>query len=193
MGKTFIQVEIINEKYLFFCDVETTGFDPIRNDIVSICMAVTDWEHNLIDVFYDTAKPEFNKFYSEDAEKIHGFGRDELSNFQHPRDTLIKLLNFLNKYRTPGKYHVFIYHALRLFDYKFLEWAFRKQYMHWSFFKMFHSEYSESTIDMAKSMGYQGNKLNQWAERIDFELEHHNAKSDTLCCVQVHKYLRNQL
>lgn len=185
-------MEILDETHYFFSDVETTGFDPIRNDIVSLAMIVTDREFNPVGEFYETCRPEFNKFYSEDAEKVHGFNRSQLESFQHPRKLCIKLLNFLAPYRTPGKFHPYIYHAFKYFDYRFSEWAFRKNELHWSWFKMFDERFTQSTLSMARNAGYTGNKLNQWAERIGFELEHHNALSDTKCLVPLYKYLKEK-
>lgn len=182
-------MEIVNEQHLFFCDVETTGFDPIRNDIVSLALVVTDREFNQVGEFYETCRPEFNKFYSAEAEKIHGFSKPELANFQPRRKLLINLLKFLNDFREPGQYHPFIYHAFKYFDFRFTEWAFRKESLHWSFFKMFDERFTDSTLNMAVQQKYSGNKLNQWAERLGFELDHHNALSDTLCCVEVYKHL----
>jgi len=184
--------EFLNEEYLFFCDVETTGFDPIRNDIVSVAMVVTDKNMNWEGEFYQTLRPEFNKFYSAEAEKIHGFNKKQMLEFPHPRKTLIELLKFLNRWRSPGQWHPFIFHALRGFDFKFLEWAFRKQELHWSFFKMFDERFTQSTISMARSAGYSGNKLNEWADRLDFGLDHHNALSDTKCCAEVYGFLRQE-
>lgn len=190
-------MEILDETHLFFCDVETTGFDPIRNDVISCCIIVLDCEFNRVGEFYETARPEFNKFYSEDAEKIHGFTRDILKGFQHPRGFCINLLKFLNDFRAPGKWHPFIYHALEKrnswkFDYHFMEWMFRKQNLQWSWFKMFDDRFTQSTITMARNMGYSNNRLNDWADRLGFDLNHHDAKSDTECCAEVYKFLKQR-
>lgn len=185
-------MEILNEKYLFFCDLETSGLDPIRNDVVSLCIMVTDSEFNIMGTFYETCKPEFNKFYSEKAEEIHGFSRAELSGFQSRKKMLISLLHFLNEFRSPGQYHPFIYHALKGFDWKFVVNAFEKENMRWSFYKMFNWNFTESTVEMARNAGYIGNKLNEWADRMGFELDHHDARSDTECCLEVYKYLRRK-
>jgi len=90
---------LFNNKYRFFIDVETTGFDPMRNDIVSLAMIVTDIDGTEIGEFYETCRPEFNKFYSTEAEEIHGFKRSELEKFQTPRELCKKLLWFLNDFR----------------------------------------------------------------------------------------------
>jgi len=183
-------MEILNENHFFFCDVETTGFDPIRNDVVSLSMIVTDPDFNPVGEFYETCRPDFNKFYSSGAEKAHGFTRAQSEKFQDPRKMLIRLLKFLAPFRTPGKYHPYIYHALKYFDFRFTDWAFRKQNMQWSFYKMFDERFTESTILMARNAGYSPNKLSDWAERVEFDLQHHNALSDTRCCVEVYKFLR---
>lgn len=186
-------MEILNKSFYFFSDVETTGFDPIRNDIVSLCMIVTDQNFNRVGMFYETCRPEFNKFYSEGAEKIHGFDRAQLESFQPRRNLCINLLHFLKEFRTPDKFHPYIYHALKLFDFRFTDWAFRKENLHWSLYKMFDERFCESTIEMARDAGYSPNKLNHWADRLDFKLDHHNAQSDTECLVETYKYLQEKV
>ena len=86
-------------KFRIYCDIESTGFDPIRNDLISIAMIVTDREMVKRAEFYETAKPDFNKFYSEDAEKIHGFGIAQLMSFQNPSVLCLNLLKFLKPFK----------------------------------------------------------------------------------------------
>jgi DNA polymerase III epsilon subunit-like protein len=185
-------MEILDETHYFFSDVETTGFDPIRNDIISLCLIVTDREFNRVGMFYETCRPEFNKFYSVEAEKIHGFNRSQLESFQPRRKLAINLLKFLAPFRTPGKFHPYIYHALKYFDFRFTDWMYRKENLQWSFYKMFDERFTQSTITMARNMGYSPNKLNDWADRIGFDLNHHDAQSDTECLVEVYKHLRGK-
>ena len=87
------------------------------------------------------------------------------------------------------------YEIWPLFDFHFLEWAMRKsifqngQEMSWAFWKVFNSNEVVSTVKMARDAGFKGNRLSQWAERIGFNLNHHNSFSDTQCALEVFKYL----
>lgn len=180
--------------YRIYCDVETTGFDPIRNDVVSIALVVTDEALTIKGEFYETVKPDFNKFYSDEAEKIHGFSKSQLKKFQEPRKLCINILNFLKPFKDENNFpRLFVSHSLRQFDYLFMEWLFRKQNLHFSMWKVLSQDKQRSTIKIAREQGYKTNKLNIWAERLGFDLKHHDAVSDTRCCLEVDKYLMREL
>lgn len=49
-----------------------------------------------------------------------------------------------------------------------------------------------STVQMGRKAGYKKNRLDLWAERIGFNLKHHDDESDTYCALEVYKYLLNQ-
>lgn len=98
-----------------------------------------------------------------------------------------------------------------MIDYHFMEHGYRAQGLQYSFWKMFDLDYCLSTIWLAKQLGYgeqqardengqllftksgrpkkEGNGLAIWAKRIGFNLDHHTAESDTLCCVRVREHL----
>lgn len=178
-----------NWKYLFFLDLETTGFDPIRNDVLTLCVVVTDLDCKPVATFYEKCRPKIDKFVTDESCKIHGFSRQQMAKFPPRIETLKKLLWFLNDYRTPDQYENLIFHANGNFDWRFLEWCFRKEDLHFSLWKMFDHRFLHSTLKMARAAGYSKNKLSDWAERLGFDLDHHNAKSDTECCVEIYKYL----
>ena len=182
-----------HSKYLFFFDVETTGFDPIRNDLISLCVIVTDKELKPVATFSDTCRPQMNKFISDDACKIHGFSREMMAKFQPRKQFLKKLLWFLNDFRTPDQLETLVFHALRNFDWNFLEWCFKKEELQYSLYKMFDGNKLISTITMARGAGYSHNGLKIWADRLCFDLKHHDADSDTECCLGVYKYLQGEM
>lgn len=176
--------------YRVYLDVETTGFDAIRNDVVSLAAVVTDDDFNIQDKFYDTCKPEFNKYFSEDAIDVHGFTRDDLNTFQDPRDLCIKLLHFLRPFKDSNNVsRLFVSHSLRNFDFSFLEWLFIKQDLQYSLYKVLTPNNQRSTIKAARDAGHKKNKLNEWADRLGIDLTHHHALSDTMACLEVDKYL----
>lgn len=174
--------------FRIYCDIESTGFDWLRNDICSIAMIVTDDSLNIKSEFYETVKPDFNKFYSEDAEKIHGFSKSELATFQNPKNLCRNILNFLKEFKSDYP-QLFISHALRQFDYRFIEGLFRKQNMQYDLWKIIRQDYQRSTIEEARKAKFTDNKLNAWARFLDINLDHHNALSDTRACYEVDKYL----
>lgn len=185
-------MSIIN-KYRVYVDCETTGFDPIRNDVVSMAIVVTDQKMSIKDRFYQTARPEFNKFYSEEAELVHGFKRDELKKFQSPEILCNSILSFLSKFKSKNNSpSLFISHSLRQFDFLFIDWLFRKQNKQYDLWKIIRQDHQRSTITEARNAGYKNNGLDLWAKRIGFNLTHHDAMSDTLCCLEIDKYLTKE-
>lgn len=174
--------------FKFFCDVETTGFCPYRNDIVSMAMIVTDKNLKMVGKFYETCQPDFNKFYSEKSEQIHGFNKKMLESFQPRRTFLISLLKFLKPFKDPNNFtQDFIYHGRNRFDFRFLEESFRKEWIH-SIYRIFSPNQVFSTLEMAKNTyNLQNYKLNTICEHLGIDLKHHDALSDTLACMEIYK------
>ena len=181
-------------KFRIYSDVETTGFCPIRNDVVSIALIVANENMEIQDKFCETVRPDFNKFYSEDAEKIHGFTKRKMKKFQDPRSLCINILNFLKPFKDEGDFpQLFISHSIGQFDYRFVEWLFRKQELQWSLWKVLDQSKQRSTIKAGRARGYKTNKLDEWAKRLGFDLQHHSAESDTMCCYEIDKFLMREL
>lgn len=174
-------------------DVETTGFDKIGCDVIHLAAVLIDKNLEIKAKFSEKIAPQSKKYWSMDAEKIHGFTFEQASLFRNPRDVcrdfLWWILPFKHSENRPLK---FIYHANGYFDYQFTEWLFRKQEMQYSFWKCFNSRECVSTIKMAKEAGYKENSLDMWAQRVGFKLNHHNAESDSLCCYEVYKFLKEK-
>lgn len=198
--------------YYFVVDLETSGSCPVKNGVIEFQLLVTDKRLNVINSFYRKVRPDCLSVNTWDmeAQEIHKFTLQEC--FSHmPNDQFcFELLTFLRPYlgfknafvchASPSKWNKFVDGQFvntnwGWFDWHFLEWCMRKarfsdgQEMVWSFFKIFSHEHLISTVQMGRDAGYKGNKLPQWAERLNFKLEHHTALSDTLCCLEVFKYL----
>ena len=192
------------------CDLETTGLDPIRNDIVEICLLVINKNDKVIDKFLSKVKPALiNEItWTEKAQSVHGFTLKEASKFPKRRDVLIQMLHFLNPYRSE-KNLPFICHASpdKFFDeaqsswswphidYHFLEWAYRKENLQYSFWKVFTCDGIISTISLARKYSGKrfGHKLNVWCEKLNIPLDHHSAESDALACLELYKYFTERL
>lgn len=198
---------------LFFFDVETSGSCPIRNGIISMTCVVADSGLNIIETFQRKVRPpDLNeKTWSMEAQAVHGISYNEVLNFMPNEQFCYEFLCFMVKYKRKDNFPLqFICHAndrgmLKLhpytkkalggweiypwFDYFFMEWAFRKSDAIYSFWKVFNTTNIVSTVKMGRDNKYKKNGLKLWAERLGFKLDHHNDLSDTLCCLEVYKYL----
>lgn len=203
----------------FFVDLETSGNDPDRNGVISCAVVVTDFNFNVIDTFCRLVKPPMlsRLTWSTDAEAVHKIPFNKVWYEGTPNDQFcFELLSWLNPYRPIYGHMPFVCHASKSgkvklnamkkpmgtyeiwprFDWHFLERCFRKaEYqdrtqMVYTFWKVFNMDESFiSTVQMGREAGYKKNSLSVWAERIRFPLNHHDAMSDVLCCLEVFKYI----
>lgn len=181
---------LLGNSYIAVFDTETTGFSKLNNDLISLSCEIRDFDWELKDEITLYAAPQARKRWSESAEKVHGFSYEEASSFDDPRKTAIKLLHFLKPFKHDRNLPIlFVAHDLNGFDWGFMEWLYRWQDLQYSFWKVFNYKFRLSTIEIARAQGFTGNKLNEWADRIGFELDHHEAKSDRIACSKVFKYL----
>jgi len=82
---------------ILWIDTETTGLNPFEHDIVSIALIV-EINGEVKDELYLKIQPINPENITDEALKINGFTREELSTFLPPREGLNKILRFLEKY-----------------------------------------------------------------------------------------------
>lgn len=177
---------------LFVIDLETTGFNAIKNDAITLGLLVLNDELKEIDSIYLKFKPTFYKWMDNTniASDVHGFTLSDLVLFPERRDSLVTLLNFLAKYKTPdNKQLKLFYHAKNSFDYLFLEWLFRKEELHFSLWKVFNHQNSHSTIDICEKLKYEENSLKKWGKRLKIVFDHHNALADARVCAEIIRHI----
>lgn len=179
--------------FIFIIDVETSGFCPIKNDVITLGLEVVDGALNTVDSLYLKMKPDIYKWMNEEsvATEVHRITLREMMLHPERRDSLIELLHFLKKYKCPKNTpRPLFYHALKGFDYLFLEWAFRKENLQYSLWKIFDFPQSHSTVLLGRSLGYEGNSLKEWSKRIGkSNFNHHNALDDALMCGNILRHI----
>jgi len=184
---------MLKDKYSFVADIESTGFCPIRNDIITLGCYVVDDKLKVIDHIYLKFKPDFFKWMNEDnvATHIHKITLEEMAFHPERRESVIKLMQFMKKYICPShNTRPLFFHATQNFDYQFLEWLFRKEDLQYSLWKILGIDKAYSTVLLGRSLGYEGNKLNEWAVRMgEVNFNHHNALDDALMCVKILQYI----
>ena len=174
-----------------YIDIETTGFSPTKNDPIEIAMIAAD-NFVIKETFMSKVRPTPKSFvWSYKAEEIHGYTYDEVAKFIPSYSVCVSINKFLSKNFTDDNNRL-ICHALpykngEFFDSKFIKMLFQKN----NCSELWPMEYTkkESTIVMGRNAGHKENNLKAWAERIGFNLEHHDPMSDALCCMEIHKYL----
>lgn len=187
-----------NNPFIFFLDLETTGFSPVKNDAIQLAALVAKKEGDeyiKLDTINEFMRPNCRETWTEGAERIHKISLAEALTFQHPRDALVKLLNFLVPYKHENNEPLlFVDHSMRMFDYKFLLNAFMKEGLEQSFAKVFNPQHYESTVTIANTYkpatGLQNSKLGTVAEYFKIELDHHEASSDVNACFEIYKQFK---
>lgn len=156
-------------------------------------MEIRDADFNLCDEKTFYARPKSRRGWTSKAEEIHGFSYGEAMAFPETRKTAIEILYFLLPFKQQDNSPLlFVSHDINSFDFRHLESFFAFENLKNSFDKVFNIKNKESTINMARNAGYSDNKLDIWADRIGFELDHHEAESDRKACSKVYRFLKEQ-
>jgi len=186
------QMNLVKQSlFNIYIDIESSGFNPIRNDVTSIGVIVTDDLFNIQSQFYSTVKPDINKFTSDEALAISGFTRQALLLHKPRREACIDIMKFLKPYLSTEP-QMMISHTVNCFDWRFLDWLFRKEDLNFNLYKILRHDYQLSTIKMARDLGHSNNQLGEWAKRLDLTFNHHNALDDALMCFNIHKHLADK-
>lgn len=181
-----------HEKFAQFVDVETTGFDPFSNSVISMAVIVADIETGEIaDKFVGYAQPESKRKWSSKAEEIHGFSYSEAMEFPTQRQTAIEYLKFMKQFKHPKNLPMdFYYHGNGNFDWRFVNAMMSKQDLLFSFRKISKVDFVHSTVKLAKKkMALNSYKLNVVSERLGIDLDHHEVESDAMACYGIWKKL----
>ena len=182
--------------YAFICDVETTGFSPVKNDIIQLAGIVVDLEsHETKSEFNEFCRPITPDSWGEGAERVHKISKQRAYGFQHPRKMGIKFLHFIKPYKTDDNLPLqFIFHAMGKFDWDFFRNTFRKVKLLNSIYKVFDDNHFESTITMANQYrsvtGLNSAKLNVLADHFNIKFNHHEALSDVYATFEIWKIFK---
>lgn len=185
-------MEIRHDKYIHFVDVETTGFDVWRNSLIVVSSVIATTELEFVDQYTGYSKPESKKFWSDDAEEIHGFSWAEASKFPDPREACIEWLRWMKPYKHEHNFPMLtVYHGRGRFDLRWMEAFFAKNKLWHSLQKVMKMDLNESTVDLAKEhMEIDNFKLDTVCSHLGIELDHHKAESDALACFKIYKQLK---
>lgn len=185
------------DRYLVI-DVETTGLDSWKNEIIELGAIVCDGNLKKLGSFQTYVKPEFKSTWSKEAESVHGITWGRSQGFPSSELALNRFTSFLGAYfDSPG--FSFVCHAkpgksrIDLIDYNFVFGWFWRLDRRKEFYRLFPEEFVRSTIDKkptrAKSLwGIKNQKLGTWAQKMGKTYNAHTALDDANMCYEVFKY-----
>lgn len=176
-----------------FFDLETTDKTPVTEILTGFFITVDD-DFNEVDSLYIESRPEL---YLESSYHIHGIDGHRAQRFPDKKESFIKIVNYLKKYRDG----FFVCHAngdifgvKGYFDWQVLNmlaFYFGPKF-YYRFQQLFFYTKVISTHTMAKKiLSLKNYKLNTVADHFNIKLNHHDAKSDTLATMQIFKNLLN--
>lgn len=182
----------------FVFDIETTGLDRWRNEIITLAYLVLDERLELVKESLLSFRPEEMQTWSEDAQRVHGITPRKASMYPERLHSLGELTSTLMELSPDGGYSA-VCHALpmgsrcNLFDVGFLFSEFFKHDQRCTFYHLFPEEKFISTIFRGKKealniFGIPNQKLDTWANKLNIKFSHHNALDDARVCAEVFKY-----
>jgi len=184
-------------------DVETTGKDPWRNEILQMGMVVVNEELETIGEFNEFIRPQYLRQWSEEAEEIHKISQRRAAKFDSSRDVFDKFNMFLRGIQPDGAYG-FICHAsprrsrINLFDRNFVFAWYWSHSDRLGYYRQFDERKVQSTIKRERNLakqnwGIENQKLGTWAKKLNIEFEHHTALADAKVCLEILKFQRRNL
>lgn len=168
---------------VFYFDVETTGTDPVKNDITQIS-GMIEINREIIQTFNFRCQPFNYDTISPEALEVTGIGVDELKSFPDPREVYVSLMrllgDFVNKFDRSDKFYISGYNVR--FDVDFLYQFFKKNndpyFGSWFNWKLI------DPLPILHFMEYQGlikldnYKLGTVCNHYQVEIKAHDALSD---------------
>lgn len=169
------------------CDTEYTSWDRIGGDMLSAGFVeiLDDYTLGRQAVFY--AKPRSSMYFTDDAQKVHGFSLFKAMTFPDPKQTAIHILQWL----APLKHLFqldFVNHANGHSDLKWLIQFMLNSNLSDKIHQVFSENKAHNTIKMAKEniIHLENYKLETIAKYFDLELNNHEALSDAIVCAQIY-------
>lgn len=171
-------------KYCFL-DCETTGFDSIRNQVLTLACYVTDADYNILGEHYAEFRPEGRKeiIWSEDAEKVHGINWEKALTFPSIKEASSGFIEFIKKF--PAL--IFVAHNVA-YDRRMLKGTLSRYDMHFEQYQKF-TEYQD-TVKLVKESGLVSSKsksLGAICKELGIHHDHHDARSDAKVLIEIHK------
>jgi DNA polymerase III epsilon subunit-like protein len=180
-------------------DCETGGLDEETSDVLTLYMAVCTYDWKIVDELDLKLKPDGGRFPIAEAGALKVNGIDLQKHLADPNtitysEAKVKILEFLKKYRKPGRWSNLtpLGHNCP-FDLRYI-WKYVVPKAEWNKLVHYGIADTKSDCDALKRWGF----LPQSCGTLGSLVEHfnipqraaHNAKEDTLMCVDVAKAMQ---
>jgi DNA polymerase III epsilon subunit-like protein len=175
----------VNKACYAFIDTETTGFDSLRNQVLTLACYVTDEDYNILGEHYGEFRPDGARdiVWSDDAEKVHGISWERAMSFPSLKDSCSQFIDFIKAH---GEL-TFVAHNMP-YDRRMLKGTFCRVDGHFDLYQLFPKH--EDTIKLLKDAGLISGKsksLGGVCKELGIEHNHHDARSDAFVLIEIHK------
>lgn len=169
---------------IIYYDTETSGLDPIQNDILTLA-GIIEIDGEVKEEFYLEMQPFNYENISKEALEVNGLTLEQIKTFQTPQEAHKKLLSifskYINKYNKLDKLTA-IGHNIG-FDIRFLDSLFRKcgdkYFGSWIDYHYIDTMAILNLLKFKKAIQIENVKLVTAAKHFGVELtEAHNAMAD---------------
>jgi DNA polymerase III epsilon subunit-like protein len=203
-------------KVLIVVDVETTGFDAWRNEIITWSMSAVDYfTLERLGSIELTFQPKNLQYWGKGAEDVHGISVSQALYFEDRKISTNRAIEFIEDY-CKGKPNIMVCHAFdkyktcNLFDINMIKTQFILEGKRDRFYR--NCRYYQSTetyFRAARSRGYYRagggdlfSQVNEGEEGSDFKLKtlckhykikldkHHTAQDDREACEELYRIAR---
>lgn len=151
-------------------DVETTGLDSLRDEIIEVCAIKFDRMGNEIDQFYQLCEP-LSGCIPQEASNVNGITIDKVRGKPHYMDVRPSLVSFIGKSKVIG-------HNVIGFDLKFLK---------------IEPASVEDTLEMCREIWPGRNRLGEACRKVKIEFDPkqaHAATYDVKKCIELYLVLK---
>lgn len=178
-------------------DIETTGVDYWRNEILTLSLGIYSDNQDEIASIELKFRPVRMKYWKDEAEAVHKISKEEAKNFPDANESWGQFFDFIEE--NVSSPIPFVCHALwfgHYFDRAFLECQMFLTDNHWLLRKYFSKSISTHTMCQTlrthQVYNFEKLSLDVICKHFKIELNHHEAKSDRVACAKVYFKIREK-
>lgn len=174
----------MTSKYMFL-DIEATGLDPLRNNVLTLAAYITDDSYQLMDELFLQVRPDGSRkvSWSEEAEKAHGITWDEAMTYPDSKEQAGVFGAFLSKHEGA----IIVAHNAP-YDRRMIKgWLFKSNDNYHDHYKMRTWDDTMRMLKKTKLIKGKSYSLGPVCQELDIEHNHHDARSDAFVLIEIHR------